>query len=468
MDLSDSNRPVAYTFGNFELDVAPFVLRHDHKPVALGPKVVQTLLVLVERVGQVVTKDELFAHIWPEGYVEEANLSQNIYVLRKVLRAHRAACHIETIPRRGYRFIANVKPRAAAQVTQARRPLRWLAAAAAILMALTISAASTHSQSIASSARLTKEGARLYALGRYYWNLRTPESLARSVQYFNDVIKTDPRSALGYAALADAYSMIEDYSCASMACRHTAAKARAFAMHALRIDPNSAEAHTSLAMVLELFQHKTRTADLEFKRALALNPNYALAHEWYGNSLLERGHMAEARRELEAAIALEPIATATNAWLGTEAYFDRRYSAAIAYFRQALDLNPKRLDCGVMLGLAQEQIHDYAGAIQTFQRYGRLTRNPGDAQLLIAAVYAHMGRQQEALAALQDARRSSRKIAADEVALVFIGLGKRDRALSYMRQARFTSHTDRMWLARDPRWDPVRGDARFRRWMNAG
>ncbi len=403
--------------------------------------------------------------VWPDGYVEESNLSQNIYVLRKMMRAHHAACRIETIPRRGYRLVADVKAVFATPLPVARRALRWPTAVAAAVLLMTIAAGSSHSQGV-TTPRLSAQGAREYALGRYYWNLRSSEALAKSVRYFKDVVKTDPNSALGYAGLADAYSMIEDYSCASMECQHVSRKARVNALHALRLDPNSPEARTSYAMVLELFDHRLAKSDDEYKHALALNPNYALAHEWYGTSLLMRGRMAESREQLEAAITLDPTATATNAWLGTEAYFDRRYGDAVRYMREALDLNSTHLDSIMIQGLAQEQMRDYVGAAASFERLGRFAHHRADAEILLAEMYARRGRVHDALAALQSARRDPREISPDQIALVYLALGNRDRALAYLRHA--PPKNESMWYALDPRWDPVRGDSRFRRWVRAG
>ena len=102
-----------YEFGPFTIDTVNRLLLRDGKPVPLKPKVVDTLLMLVESMGRVVQKDELIAKLWPDRFVEEANLTQNIYVLRKVLNIGAdAEAYIETIPRRGYRFAApvDVKP----------------------------------------------------------------------------------------------------------------------------------------------------------------------------------------------------------------------------------------------------------------------------------------------------------------------------------------------------------------------
>jgi TolB-like protein/Tfp pilus assembly protein PilF len=99
-----------YEFGGFRLDVSEHLLyRPDGKVASLKPKVVETLELLVRERGRLLTKDELMARLWPDTIVGEANLSQNIYQLRKVLETDEAGPRfIETVPRRGYRFVADV------------------------------------------------------------------------------------------------------------------------------------------------------------------------------------------------------------------------------------------------------------------------------------------------------------------------------------------------------------------------
>jgi DNA-binding winged helix-turn-helix (wHTH) protein/TolB-like protein/Tfp pilus assembly protein PilF len=98
-----------FEFGPFRIDTANRLLLRDGKPIALKPKVVDTLLVLVENAGRVLGKDELIEKLWPDTFVEEGNLTQNIYELRKALNSGAEESYIETLPRRGYRFSGQVK-----------------------------------------------------------------------------------------------------------------------------------------------------------------------------------------------------------------------------------------------------------------------------------------------------------------------------------------------------------------------
>src|SRR5437870_2120040 len=99
-----------FDFGLFRLDPAERLLLLDGRPVPLEPKVFETLLVLIQDRGRLVEKDELMKKVWPDSFVEESNLTRNISVLRKALgESVGGQQYIETVPKRGYRFVAGVR-----------------------------------------------------------------------------------------------------------------------------------------------------------------------------------------------------------------------------------------------------------------------------------------------------------------------------------------------------------------------
>src|SRR5215216_7762694 len=108
MPTNDGGR--TYTFGPFVLDTREGALLRGGRPVQLTPKAFETLAALVERSGHCIGKEELMRRVWPDSFVEENNLSQNVSQLRRALHAEgeEAAGYIETVPRRGYRFNAPV------------------------------------------------------------------------------------------------------------------------------------------------------------------------------------------------------------------------------------------------------------------------------------------------------------------------------------------------------------------------
>jgi DNA-binding winged helix-turn-helix (wHTH) protein len=112
-----------YTFGPFRLDETERLLSGAQGIVPLTPKAFETLLFLVQHSGHVLSKDELMSEVWPDSFVEENNLAQNISLLRKALGEEAGGQkYIETVPKRGYRFVAEVRESLGGAT---RRPERW-------------------------------------------------------------------------------------------------------------------------------------------------------------------------------------------------------------------------------------------------------------------------------------------------------------------------------------------------------
>ena len=472
-----------YEFGPFQLDAERLLLLRNGEPVAVGPKVVETLLALIEHCGELLAKNELLDRIWPEGYVEEANLAQNIYVLRKVLRDWRSDA-IETIPRRGYRFTAPVQrverqpvapvvavaPEPEVVTVPDRRPTsllrnRFVVAVAAAAFAMAAFVGVVVTLAIADRAHpaqqsLSDSGSRLYAIGHYYWNLRTRNGVEKSLIYFKQVVDSDPHVALGYAALAEGNAAMGDYHYGTLPPNVYFERARAYAEKALALDPNSAEGHAALGFIA-INRGQFGAALNELQRSLQLDQQYGPAHEWYGIALLHEGQLPDAFRQLRAAADLDPLSVATTAWLGSAAYLDRRFSDAIAYSRQTLDLSPQRADAYATLGLSYEAQGDYDRAIDTFKRFSRTEmgcRAQGAAYLAYA--YANAHRMREARAELAYAMAHSKDVAPEDLAAALAAVGHRTVALGVLRHAR--NEMSWMAIANDPRFDRLRTDAQFR------
>lgn len=476
-----------YEFGPFQLDSERLLLLDGGEPVALGPKVVETLLALVERPGDVLTKTLLLDRIWPEGYVDEANLAQNVYVLRKSLRARLNADAIETIPRRGYRFTLPVRrvealppaqPSIAASQTPApsavaarpRSPVRRfleVAAAAVLAIALTggmLLALFAPHRAAARSA-LSVDGARLYEIGRYYWNQRTKEGTEKSLAYFARVIDTDPKDARGYAALASANAIMGDYEYGPARPSVYFARAREYARKALAIDPNYGEAYAVLGMISNktaVGSNRQMTQSVhDLERAIQLDPSSGPAHEWYGIALLQLGRIDEAYAQLRSAAELDPLSVATTVWLSQAAYLERRYDDAIAYAREALDLSPSRQDAYEIMGLAYEARGDYPRAVDAYVRFGSVcSMCKAEAASLLAAIYARSNDLGRARAELSYAQAHRKDVSPENLALALAAVGERQVAISVLRKlARPYNYYLRAELRNDPRFASLRQDA---------
>ena len=254
LSLMDKHASPIYEFNGFRLIPSERLLLRNGGAVPLTHKVFDILLLLVRNRGQLVEKEEMLDAVWPEQFVEQHNLTVSMSALRKALgESPDKHEYIETVPKHGYRFIANVREFPNDSSVQSKR----------------------HTPST--------EAHHLYLKGRYNWNKRTPFWIERAVQYFEQAIQLDPHYALAYAGLADSYNLMAGNS--GLPPSETFPKARAAALRALEIDDTLAEAHTSLALVRYLFDWQWSAAERGFQRAIELNPNYATAHHWYGEYL---------------------------------------------------------------------------------------------------------------------------------------------------------------------------------------
>ena len=294
---------------------------------------------------------------------------------------------------------------------------------------------------------------RLYFNGRYSWSKRSPESVRKSIEYFNQAIEKDPNFALAYSGLADAYVV----PALSMEPRDVMPKAKAAAKRALEIDDTLAEAHTSLARVLQIYDWNWAEAEKEYKRAMQLDPRYPLAHQWYGGYLERTGRMAESIAERRAAVDLDPSGS-TYFELGMAYFFARDYDRAIEQLNKALELEPGfQAALGVLIrAYAQKGQYDLAIAkIQEAQERNFL----GTA----AQVYALAGRKNDAQRVIEDLERRSQQsyIPATTFASVYAALGDNDKTMEYLEKGYEERAFQMQFLKVDPLWDNIRSDPRF-------
>ncbi|MHB8704266.1 MAG: winged helix-turn-helix domain-containing protein [Candidatus Tyrphobacter sp.] len=440
---------VVYEFGPFRLDAQRLLLYRDGAPIALGPKVVETLLALVERAGEIVSKQGLLGRVWPEGYVEEANLTQNVYVLRKLFRASRCAGAIETIARRGYRFTFAVRRLDAIPTPEhvPRRASRMALAAMAALLVFAIGAWA-HGLSREPATPPMSAPAQLFTMGNFFLTLRTRSGVEHSVALFSRAIAQDPRDAQAFGARASAYAVMADYGYGASPSRDDRARARADASRALALDPRCGQAYAALGL-LALDSGSGRGAVGDLQRAVALTPSDAAAHVWYGIALVARGRITEGEVELRTAQRINPLSIAATSWLAWVAYLEHRYDEAIAEAHEGLAVAPTRYELWITLGLAQEARGRQRPAIVAFTHYAqacRACRAEGAALLAYAYERLHLAaaaRQELAIAATGPVRP-------EDLALALAVEGEHGMAIR--RLARKMSNEDRIFALDDPRF----------------
>ena len=276
-----------------------------------------------------------------------------------------------------------------------------------------------------------------YLKGRYYWNKRTADGLKQAIEYFKHSIAADPGYAEAYSGLADSYALAGDWKFGLLAPAEAFPQAKAAANEALALDDSLAEAHTSLAFVLDLYYWDWETAQTEYTLAIALNPGYANAHHWYAWHLFVVGRNAEALFEMRRAENLDPLSLVNRADVADALCVAHLFDEAVQQSEKALALDPNFGIGHFQLGQALVQERQYDAAIAQFQKAIELSGHLTAFDANLANAYAVSGRKPEAITIAKDLEaRSILNPAADaNVALIYVGLGDAAQAMLWLNKA---------------------------------
>ncbi len=627
-----------FEFGPFVLDAAERRLLRDGEPVPLSPKAFETLLVLVERGGRLVGKEELMRALWPDHFVEDANLNHHVWALRKALgEGAGGARYIETVPRHGYRFAAGVReltdagdqlvvekhsltrvvtleedvpgPALLAAKNKVRAGWRWPVAVGLLAIlgaglffvlyyrpwgrakegAAGVAASSAAPKSIAvlpfktigaegtdgdylglglsdaliarlgatqriivrptsavrkytdpgldplvagreqgvdavldgtvqqngdrirvivrllrvsdgaslwsgqfderltdifavqdSISRQAAEGLSLtlsdeeserlrrrenpnvaayhaYMKGRYFWNKRTQEGFKKALEYFQRAIEIDPAYARAYAGLGDAYGFLAGSD------PEATSKQKAATKRALELDETLSEAHASLGLISMNIDWDWVEAEKEFKRAIELNPNYATAHQWYGEFLAYMGRFDEGVAEIKRAQELDPLSLIINTDVAKVYTFARRYDEAIAQYRRALEMDAEFTEAHALLGMTYSMAGKHGEAERELRQIRGLEEHHGYLSWLVY-VYGAAGKKEEARRALGQLKELSKRayVSPFWMATAYTGLGEKEQTFKYFEKA-FEEHamSAAVTLKVNPIFDSLRSDPRF-------
>jgi DNA-binding winged helix-turn-helix (wHTH) protein/TolB-like protein len=657
-----------YDFGPFRIDVANRLLLRDGQPLPLTPKAVDTLLALVQYGGEVLKKDELMKLVWPDSVVEEGNLTQNIYLLRKTLgEGSNGENYIETVPRRGYRFVGEVRksqdeaaelilaertkvqvvieeqeeggsdaetPRhgdtettepgnngflsaspplliplssslphrrrlsipvllttiilvviaalfyltfsgrpkppetkatiesiavlpfkplgtgsgdqdlgvgmADALITQLSNIRRiivrptsavlkygssnqdllavgrelnvdalldgkfqradgrlrvtvqlvsvhdgaplWAekfdeeftnmlavqdAIAQRVTQALALKLSSEEQKLLAKRFTENPEAYQAYLQGRSHWNRRTTPAFEKAIEYFEQALRYDPSYALAYAGLADVYALLGfRYNAHEQRQSDAMPKAKAAAIRALQLNDLLAEAHTALAVVKQSYDWDFAGAESEFKRAIALNPNYAHAHQAYALHLLAMGRLDAAKAEIKRAQELDPLSFPINKDLGDILYLARSYEYAIGQYRRTLKMasdDPLLPSLRRMLGWAYQHQGMHEPAVTEFIELLRMQEVKSEHLVALRQAYEAAGIKGYWRKWLEWQRdrimRGQRS--PFYLAQIYAFLGEKEQAFACLEKAYEDRSISLAALRLSPNFDGLRADSRY-------
>jgi TolB-like protein/Flp pilus assembly protein TadD len=557
-------------FAGFELDPHAGELRKDDGTrIRLQEQPLQILRILLEQPGRIIAREELRQKIWPsDTFVDfDHGINNAIKRLREALGDTAETPHyIETLPRRGYRFIGKaevdvapatrriqslavlplenlsgdpeqeyfadgmtealitnlakisalqvVSRTSAMQYKGVHRQLREIARELQVdsvvegtvmrsgprvrISAQLINAhtdahlwAETYDRDLRDVLELQSEVARAiarevqvkvrpqeqsqlartrpvdpdayeaYLKGRYHWNRRSRDGLGKATQHFQDAIASDATYAAAYAGLADCISILGWWGFVSP--EQGCGKGKALAMKALELDPNLPEAHTSLAWATAYYDYDFPRCEREFRRAIELNPNYAMAHGWFGITLSMIRDHEEALFEAKQAVRLDPASSIINGMLALVYWFAGLYDASLDQFKKASDLDPAAFQLHWGVGIAHLANGNHDAAIAEMETALQLTGRTPMAVAFLAGAYAAALRVQETEQLLGELAEISkvRYISHYVVAWVFAAMKQADKAFAELEAAFLEKAAWMVWMKKDPRLEVLRNDPRF-------
>ena len=305
------------------------------------------------------------------------------------------------------------------------------------------------------------EAYQLYLHGRYFFHKFTPAAHQRAAQYFNEALAKDPNYAIAYSGLADTYGAssangwippTEGYP-----------KAMAAVQKALAINENLAEAHATFGAIVMFYELDWAKAERECKRAIELNPNYAETYELYSYLLSATGRVDEAIDVIKRGLRIVPLSLPLLDDTAQAYYWARRYDEALDQYRKSISIDANHPGAYSGVGVVFVQKRMYDEAVDAFQKAIDSTERTSNLLGLLGYTHAVAGRKTEALKILDELKQmeKSKYVSPYDLALVYTGLGEKDRAFEQLTKAYEQRAGWIIMLKTEPIFDPLRSDPRF-------
>lgn len=460
------------------------VINSKDSTARIEPRVMEVLVYLAKNANQVVTKDRLMQTIWGGRFVTEEVITTSIFELRRALGDDaRNPRFIQTIPKKGYRLIAPVifteeqTAEGSSAIDSAHRRAGssrlWKAAAAgatlmtflALIVLKTtlwprLRSTGPKVESVKTvSNTVSPQAIESYTKGRELWARRNEDALKKAIKQFEHAIQLEPNYALPYTGLADSYIWLEAQN--YLRREEAGPAAKAAALRALQMDDSLAEAHASVALVKLSYDWDWSGAEQEFKRAIALNSDYAMAHSWYSQYLLAAGRIDECLREVKIASDLDPRSLAIRMTAGLIYVRLRQYDQAAEEYRRANEIDPNNATAVKSLGYVYEKKSMFKEAGAAYEKAAALAGLPATKR--VSRDFARSSRKKDAGSLLNQLSfvLNQKYVRPSYVAGIYARMGEKDQAFHWLERAYQERDANLLFLKTDESWDSLRADPRF-------
>jgi serine/threonine-protein kinase len=326
-------------------------------------------------------------------------------------------------------------------------------------------------QKLAKRYTVKPEAYRLYLQGRYLWNKRTERDMSKSLEYYQQAVAIDPNYALAYTGIADAYvNLTMGFNFAPMRSSINLPNAEKAVLKALELDDTLAEAHVSKAVIKERWDWDFAAAEQEYKRAIALNPDYATAHLRYSVFLSAMGRFDEALTEIDRARQLDPLSPLFAVESARPYTLMGRYERAVEILQKVVEIDPNFMRAHHMLAVNYSAMGRYEEALReihrAFELVGGENREDGTKRVndTLAIIYAHAGRRTEALKILKEMDKQEKEGKYTYIftrSAVYSELDDREQAFKWLEKAYAERSPAMADLKAAHVFDKIRDDRRF-------
>lgn len=464
-DPGSAGEPLLLRFGRFELDVRLQELRREGVRVRLQPQPLKLLALLARRSGNLVTREEIRHALWGEGtFVDfEQGLAFCIRQIRAALGDDaRASRYVQTLPRRGYRFVAPVQEvRSTSPAPRRPGPLAALLALLALPMLFAPSGA--RRAATAHAAPPDAELLRLTLTGRQLSRRCRPDQLRRGLELLEEALRRDPGYAPAWLARADAYTTLGDYG--AIPPSQAFATATESALRALELDPSPGAAQVTLARLRAIRDWDWTRARDAYEQALAADPNDPRA--LIGLSQLEQllGDAERALRHARRAIEADPLSASANSQMADVLLGAGRAAGALAQVDRTLELEPFHAPAHFVRARVLIVLQRPNEALASLERAAHSDAEETSLLTLRALALAAAGSQDQArriLAGLDSPTPEGRRPASQfERAMILVAVGDRRAALDRLERSVAAHEGDARWLLVDETLRSLHGEPRF-------
>ena len=419
-------------FGDFEIDCRSQELRRVGVTLRIQQQPLQMLAMIAAAAGDVVTRDELRERVWGRHtHVDfDRAINKAINHVRRLLGDDSDhPIFIETLPKRGYRFL------------------------------LSVSRVGRSAQTIDADIR------EALLKARHFGSKRTASELARSVEYFESALARDLSFAPAWAGLAEALVLLGLFGLRRPDAAFGAAQQAV--ERALALDSRSVQAYTAKGDIHKFHEWDWRAAEDAYRHAIAIDAGYAVAHHWYAQLLSILGRHGEALAEIERARACDPLSIPINAFRSYICLEARDYERAVATAKEALELDTHAPLTHFLLGRAYVKANEPRKAVASLQTAVRLAGNIPliQANLAFASARAGMRAKADGIRRELTCGRLAAIASPVEVALAALGLADTGAALAALEEAYHTRAVRLLGIG-DPFFSELAAEPRYERLMS--